>query len=79
MNTKQIRTKQAYVVPSIRWVSLDKVSLMAGSGGIGLTSVINFKTLPKANPGDARIQQNSSWGNPLVEDESEGWLSPVEE
>lgn len=79
MNTKHTKCKQAYVVPSIRWVGLDNASLMAGSGSNGLTSVIDFKTLPKVNPRDARVQQNSSWGNPSVEDETEEWSSAVEE
>lgn len=78
MNTKHTKCKQAYVVPSIRWVGLDNASLMAGSG-IGLTSVIDFKTLQTDNPRDARVQQNSSWGNPSVEDETEEWSSAVEE
>lgn len=79
MNTKHTKCKLDYVVPSIRWVTLDKTSLMAGSGSIGLTSVIDFKALPRVNPSVARVQQNSSWGNPSVEDETEEWSSAVEE
>lgn len=78
MNTKHTKCKLDYVVPSIRWVTLDKTSLMAGSGSIGLTSVIDFKSLPTANPSDARVQQNSIWGNPTVEDERD-WSSSAEE
>ena len=78
MNTKHTKCKLAYVVPSIRWVTLDNTSLMTGNGSIGLTSVIDFKTLPKVNPSEARVQQNSIWGNSTVDDEND-WSPSLEE